>query len=53
MPTDPASSMCLRPTRSMIVMPMTVAAMLISEVMAVMVKESFSLKPTALHSEFE
>ena len=44
---------CRFATRSMIVMPMTVAAMLISEVMAVMVKESFSLKPTALHSEFE
>ena len=30
-----------------------VAAMLISDVMAVMVKESFSVKPTAPHSVFE
>jgi len=37
----------------MIVMPMTVAAMLISEVMAVMVKESFSVKPTAPHKVLE
>ena len=53
MPMDPTNSIGRRPTRSIRNVPPMVAAMLINDVMAVMVKESFSVKPTAPHKVLE